>query len=193
MNLDGEFDLAASRKDVWEALNDTEVLKNCVPGCEALEKISDTQFEALVRAKVGPLNAKFKTDISLRDVNPPESYSLVAKSKGGAAGMGEGVAQVELLETGTGTQLKYVVEFKVQGKLAQIGSRLLMNVIQKMSNQFFSDFASHFAPGVEPEVGVDSAPTRIASADKDTGNGNRLVLIASGIVAAMLGYWFLAA
>lgn len=190
MNLDGEFQLAAAREEVWDALNNTEILKECIPGCEELEKLSDTEFEALVRAKVGPVNAKFKTQVSLRDVNPPASYSLVAKSKGGAAGMGEGVARVELSETAGGTELKYDVEFKVQGKLAQIGSRLLMNVIQKMSNEFFSKFASNFASQSQPETEAESTPIRKEPAD-DT--GRKPIWIAAGIVAAGLGYWFLAA
>ncbi len=144
MNLDGDFLLTASRQEVWDKLNDTEVLKDCIPGCEALDETSENVYQAGIRAKVGPVNAKFKSEISLRDINEPESYVLAVKSKGGAAGMGEGLARVQLLEQDNATQLNYSVEFKVQGKLAQIGSRLIMNVIQKMSNQFFSKFAAYF-------------------------------------------------
>ena len=151
MNLEGDFLVAASRQEVWDKLNDTEVLKTCIPGCETLDETSENTFLATIRAKVGPVNAKFKSEISLRDINEPESYLLSVKSKGGAAGMGEGLARVNLLEQGSATQLNYVVEFKVQGKLAQIGSRLIMNVIQKMSNQFFSKFITHF-PEVEDEA-----------------------------------------
>lgn len=146
MDLDGEFQLAGSREDVWHALNDLDVLKQCIPGCEELSFVTEEHFQAAIRAKVGPVNAKFNTEIRLEDVKPPESYSLVVDSKGGAAGIGEGIAHVKLLENSGGTLLKYTVEFKVKGKLAQIGSRLIMNVIQKMSNEFFSKFAAHF-PG----------------------------------------------
>lgn len=147
MNLNGEFQLAASREVVWQALNDLDVLKECIPGCEELDALADDHFQAKIRAKVGPVNAKFSTEIRLNDVIAPESYSLTVNSKGGAAGMGEGIAHVKLLENPQGTELQYIVEFKVKGKLAQIGSRLIMNVIQKMSNAFFSKFAAHF-----PEV-----------------------------------------
>lgn len=189
MNLDGEFQLSAAREKVWEALNDTDVLKECIPGCEELDKLSETQFAALVRAKVGPVNAKFKTEIELQDVKPPESYSLVAKSKGGAAGMGEGVARVQLNETGEGTELNYSVDFKVQGKLAQIGSRLLMNVIQKMSNEFFSKFASNFPSEVQAEPEPELPPGKDEPADRSFNP----VWVAAGVLAAGLGYWFLAA
>jgi carbon monoxide dehydrogenase subunit G len=144
MNLDGNFLLAASQQEVWDKLNNTEVLKQCIPGCEALDEISENSFQATIRAKVGPVNAKFKSVINLQDINEPESYVLSVKSKGGAAGMGEGLARVNLIEQEDNTRLEYSVEFKVQGKLAQIGSRLIMNVIQKLSNEFFSKFVECF-------------------------------------------------
>lgn len=187
MNLDGEFKLPAAKESVWDALNDIEVLKECIPGCEELEQLSETELEASVRAKIGPVNAKFKTQVNLRDVNPPESYTLAVKSKGGAAGMGEGLAQVELSECEEGTQLKYAVDFKVQGKLAQIGSRLLMNVIQKMSNEFFSKFASHFVSEEEAVLQEESLPNEV----EETKQNNKLVWIGVGILAAVFGVWLL--
>lgn len=144
MNLDGDYLLAATRQEVWDKLNDTEVLRDCIPGCEMLDEISAHSYLATIRAKVGPVNAKFKSEINLRDINEPESYVLSVKSKGGAAGMGEGLARVKLSEQENNTKLDYSVEFKVQGKLAQIGSRLLMNVIKKLSNEFFSRFVACF-------------------------------------------------
>ncbi len=144
MILDGQFQLGACRQEVWDKLNDTQVLKKCIPGCESLDESSDHCFQATIRAKIGPMNATFKSELMLRDINEPESYTLAVKSKGGAAGMGEGIAEVSLIENDDGTQLKYSVDFKVQGKLAQIGSRLINNVIKKLSNEFFDRFAENF-------------------------------------------------
>jgi uncharacterized protein len=150
MIFEGRFLLEAPQQLVWERLNDTRVLQACIPGCESLEEVTENSYLASIRAKVGPLNAKFKSEIVLREINEPLSYLLSIKSKGGAAGMGEGLARVELLGHENSTELNYSVEFKVQGKLAQIGSRLIMNVIQKMSNEFFSQFAAFF-PGQNTE------------------------------------------
>ena len=146
MDLQGEFKVSAPRQSVWDALNDVGVLKQCIPGCKELNKLSDEKFQAVVGAKLGPVNATFQTIIELQNINAPESYTLVAKSKGGAAGMGEGIANINLTEDSTGTLLQYSVEFKVFGKLAQIGQRFMKTTIQKLSDEFFSKFSSHFEP-----------------------------------------------
>ena len=140
LKTDGEVKFDAEREPVWKALNDIEVLKACIPGCESLELVGENEFHALVRAKVGPVNSSFNTTIHLEDIVEPESYSLRVHSKGGAAGIGEAIARVKLIDESPGTCLKYEVEFKVKGKLAQIGSRLIMNVIQKLSREFFASF-----------------------------------------------------
>ena len=151
MILDGQFQLAAPRQEVWDKLNNTQVLKGCIPGCETLEESEENSFQAIIRAKVGPISAKFKSVINLRDIVEPKCYTLNVTSKGGAAGMGEGVAQVALLEKDGGTQLNYSVELKVRGKLAQIGSRLINNTIIKLSNEFFDKFAAQFKnPDAKP-------------------------------------------
>ena len=186
MNLDGEFQLASSREAVWRALNDLDVLKQCIPGCEELHALAEDHFQAAIRAKVGPVNAKFTTEIRLENINEPESYSLVVDSKGGAAGMGEGVAHVKLVENSDGTLLQYNVEFKVKGKLAQIGSRLIMNVIQKMSNEFFSKFAAYFPKqeNLEQEVAGDSGE----SSCHDSANISPVVLLVSAVVMVFILY-----
>lgn len=144
MNHSGQFKLNAPAQEVWDKLNNIDILQICIPGCESLELSSANCFQAIIRAKIGPINAKFDSEINLRDIKEPESYTLAVKSKGGAAGMGEGLARVELLEQEGGTQLNYSVDLKVQGKLAQIGSRLINNVIKKLSNEFFDRFAANF-------------------------------------------------
>ena len=142
MKTDGDVKFDAPREAVWKALNDVAVLQACIPGCESLSVVGENEFQAKVRAKVGPVNSSFNTTINLEDVVEPESYSLRVHSKGGAAGIGEAIARVNLIDESPGTSLKYEVEFKVKGKLAQIGSRLIMNVIQKLSREFFESFES---------------------------------------------------
>ena len=155
MNLRGEFRVNAPRQSVWDALNDVRVLQQCIPGCKQLTQLSDEKFQADVIAKLGPVNAAFQTEIELQDVNAPESYTLVVKSKGGAAGMGKGIAKVNLCEDNTGTLLQYTVEFKVFGKLAQIGQRFMKTTIQKLSEEFFSKFSSNFEPRDISVVDID--------------------------------------
>ena len=145
MNIEGEYQLHAPRQEVWDKLNDVGVLRECIPGCESLEQDQEHHFEAIIRAKIGPINAKFVSQIQLQDVNEPEYYTLSVRSKGGAAGMGEGLARVKLLEQDDKVLLQYSVELKVKGKLAQIGSRLINNTVVKLSNEFFDAFAGRFS------------------------------------------------
>ena len=150
MELEGKYQLPAKQQLVWEALNDVEVLKKNITGCESMERKSEDQFEALVRAKLGPVSALFTSTISLQDIVPPESYTLVVKGQGGTAGMGEGIVKVNLIEQEGFTELMYFVEMKVYGKLAQVGSRLMKNSINKLSDEFFRGFSEHFGATVEP-------------------------------------------
>lgn len=145
MKLSGEYSLAAQRQEVWNALNNIRVLRESIPGCESLEEVSENEMLAMVRTRLGPVNALFKTEIHLRNIDAPTSYTLVAKGKGGSAGIGEGIAAVSLVEAGADTILRYEVDFHVHGKLAQIGSRLMVNTLQKLSRSFFSNFSSKFA------------------------------------------------
>ena len=147
MEMTGEYRIAASRETVWKALNDPDVLKECIPGCEELEKVSDTEFTAKVKAKVGPVSARFAGAVTLEDLNPPKSYAIVGEGKGGAAGFAKGGAKVTLEEDGDATVLRYEAEAKVGGKLAQIGSRLIAGTAKKLANQFFGNFVEVVAPG----------------------------------------------
>jgi hypothetical protein len=142
MQMTGEYRIEAPRDKVWEALNDPEVLKASIPGCEEMHQTGDDSFEAKVRAKVGPVNAKFAGSVKLSDINPPESYTISGEGKGGAAGFASGGAKVRLEEVdGGATQLHYDVEAKVGGKMAQLGSRLIDSTAKKMADQFFANFA----------------------------------------------------
>ncbi len=140
MDMSGEYRIPAPRDAVWEALNDPDVLRECIPGCDSLEKTSDTSFEANVTAKVGPVKAKFGGSVELSDMNPPESYRISGQGKGGAAGFAKGGAEVFLSEDGNETVLRYEVNATVGGKLAQIGSRLVDSTARKMADKFFTRF-----------------------------------------------------
>ncbi|TQV72515.1 carbon monoxide dehydrogenase subunit G [Denitrobaculum tricleocarpae] len=141
MDMTGEYRLNASREAVYDALNDPEILKQCIPGCEEIEKTSDTEMTAKVVAKVGPVKAKFNGAVTLSDLNRPESYSISGEGKGGAAGFAKGGAKVRLEEDGEGTLMHYEVHADIGGKLAQLGSRLIDGTAKKMAKDFFETFA----------------------------------------------------
>ena len=142
MEMNGEREIAAPRQVVYDALNDPEVLKESIPGCETVERTSDTSFTAKVALKVGPVKAKFTGDVSLEDLNPPESYSLVGKGKGGPAGFASGRANVALAEQNGGTLLSYTVDVEIGGKIAQLGSRLIDGTANRLSGEFFDKFSA---------------------------------------------------
>jgi carbon monoxide dehydrogenase subunit G len=140
VEIKGEYRIPADRQTVWNALNDPEVLKRCIPGCESMEKAADGSYSARMLAKIGPVKAKFSTLISLSDLNPPQSYVISGQGKGGPAGFGKGSAEVRLTEIGDQTQLNYSASMQVGGKLAQVGSRLVVGAARKYANDFFSRF-----------------------------------------------------
>lgn len=143
MEMTGEQLIAASQDKTWKALNDLEVLKACVPGCESIVPSGDNQFDVVLTAKVGPVSAKFKGKLALADLDPPNSYNLSFEGQGGVAGFAKGSAKVTLSPDGQGTHLGYAVKANVGGKLAQIGSRLIDGAARKLAEQFFSSFNKH--------------------------------------------------
>ena len=146
MELTGEYRIGASRQEVWDALNDPTVLKECIPGCQELEKTSDAEMSAVVVSKVGPVKATFKGEVKLENLKPPESYSINGEGKGGVAGFAKGGANVELIEDGSDTILRYSANAQVGGKLAQLGARLINSTAKKMADDFFGKFAMKFSP-----------------------------------------------
>ncbi|MCR4268580.1 carbon monoxide dehydrogenase subunit G [Nitratireductor sp. ZSWI3] len=141
MVIEGEERIEAPVQAVWQALNDPEVLKDCIPGCEELEKTSDTEFAATVALKIGPIKARFNGAVELTNLNPPHSYTISGEGKGGVAGFAKGGADVTLTEDGPGaTILTYSAKADVGGKMAQLGSRLIQSTSKKLAGQFFSDF-----------------------------------------------------
>ena len=142
MDMTGEQRIAASRDDVWKALNDPEVLRACIPGCEDLTKHSDTEMTAVVVQKIGPVKARFEGEVELVNINAPESYTIQGEGKGGVAGFAKGGADVTLAEDGEETILSYEVRATIGGKLARLGSRLIDSTAKKLANQFFENFQS---------------------------------------------------
>ena len=140
MEMTGEYLIPAPRERVWEALNDPEILGQAVPGCEEIEKLSDREMTATVQAKVGPVKAKFKGAVALKDINAPESYRIEGQGEGGIAGFAKGGADVKLAEDGDGTILSYTANAQVGGKIAQLGSRLINSSAKKTADQFFKAF-----------------------------------------------------
>ncbi len=148
MDISGEFDIPASRQQVWEALNDPDVLAQCIPGCESIERESDTAFVAKMKAKIGPVKARFESRILLSNLNPPQSYTISGEGKGGPAGFGKGSADVTLAEIDGNTTLHYTAKLLVGGKLAQVGSRLVGGAARKIANDFFGKFVEVVAQPV---------------------------------------------
>ena len=163
MDMTGEYRIRAPRRQVWEALNDPAVLRQCIPGCDELEQVSDTELVARVTAKVGPVKAKFSGGVTLSDIAAPESYTISGEGKGGAAGFAKGSARVRLVENGDGqTVLHYEAHAQVGGKLAQLGTRLIGGTAKKMADDFFGRFSQVVAPA--PVISAEDALATTADA-----------------------------
>jgi carbon monoxide dehydrogenase subunit G len=163
MQLASQQSLPVSQAAAWAALNDTEILKACIPGCESITETEPNHYDVAMTAAVGPVKAKFKGKLKLSDLNPPQSYVINFEGQGGAAGHGKGKAEVRLEPQGDAeTLLQYTATASVGGKIAQIGSRLVDMAAQKMAGEFFSKFDAalrerHPAPAA-PEATPDTAP-----------------------------------
>jgi uncharacterized protein len=147
MTMTGEVQLPATREVVWAKLNDAEVLKACIPGCEELNKTSDTEFDAVATTKIGPVKARFKGNVHLTDLDPPNGYKISGEGSGGVAGFAKGGAIVALSEKDGGTLLSYSVDAQIGGKLAQLGQRLVNGAAKKLADDFFQKFAAQVAEG----------------------------------------------
>jgi len=150
--------IPASQQATWEALNDPEVLKACVPGCESITLVNPNEYQVLMTARVGPVSAKFRGRLSLFDIKPPTSYSLAFEGQGGAAGFAKGAAQVQLSPQGEQTRLAYDVKANVGGKLAQIGSRLVDAAAKKVADEFFQNFTKRMSSAEDTTVVTSAAP-----------------------------------
>ncbi len=186
MELQGQRLIPAPLERTWAALNDPAVLKDCIAGCESLERDGDNAFNAALAVRIGPVNARFKGRLQLADVQPPTSYTIHFDGQGGVAGFGKGSAEVKLQPAGAAqTQLSYVAKAQVGGKIAQVGSRLVDAAASKVAQDFFQAFESKLAAeaGATPAV-VPAAP---AAARK----GVPLWWWAAGAAIVLLALWWL--
>ncbi len=193
MDMTGEFRIPASRQKVWEALNDPAVLQKCIPGCEEVQKLSDTEMQAKVTAKVGPVKARFGGKVTLSDLDPPNGYKITGEGSGGAAGFAKGGAAVQLSDEGQGTRLTYKVDAHVGGKLAQIGSRLIDATARKMADDFFRNFTEVVGGGAAaaPEAAVAAPPPQPASPQAASPRLPPVIWVAGlVIVVGILLYFF---
>lgn len=160
MEMTGEYRIPAPRQKVWEALNDPEILKTSIPGCQELEKRSDTEMAATVVTKIGPVKATFKGEVTLSNIDAPAGYTIAGEGKGGVAGFAKGGADVSLVEDGDDTILRYTAKAQVGGKLAQLGARLIDATAKQMADQFFGAFAAR--------VGGAEAAAKTAGAGEES-------------------------
>jgi len=184
--MTGEQLIPASQQDVWEALNDPDVLKACVPGCESITLVNPNEYQVLMTARVGPVSAKFRGRLSLSDIKPPTSYSLAFEGQGGAAGFAKGGAQVKLVPEKEQTRLLYDVKANVGGKLAQIGSRLVDAAAKKVADEFFKNFNDRMSASEDETVVMHPEPahghggTETSTAALPTVSNTTLIFFAAG-------------
>ena len=196
MEMNGSRTVPADIETTWRALNDPEVLKACIAGCESVERVSDNEYRLTMTARVGPVSARFTGRIVLADIVAPTSYTLSFEGQGGAAGFAKGEARVTLADNNPGTRIDYQAKAQVGGKLAQIGSRLVDGAAAKVADDFFARFADRLG-GPSPAT-VDAGATNISANPVTTASQIRAALrtmsvrlaLAAAIIAVMAIYWF---
>ena len=191
MEQSGEYRIAASREDVWAALNDPDVLGACIDGCQTITRSDEQHFDVAVKAKIGPVSATFQAQLELTELNPPISYVINGNAKGGAAGFAKGVANVSLTEEGDVTLLRYGVKANVGGKLAQVGSRLIDGAARKMADDFFETFSKRLGPQVAAadaaeQAGVSAQETAALREYEKSGGGFIWLIAFAVLVLAMV-------
>ena len=184
MEMTGEYRIPAPKERVWEALNDPEILRQSIPGCQELVKASDTEMTAKVLAKVGPVSTKFSGKVTLSDLDPPNSYTISGEGQGGVAGFANGSARVELVEDGGETILRYSANAIVGGKLAQIGSRLIDATAKKMANDFFGKFVEVI--GAPTVATAAEAPAATPAPAPATSKGLSPAVWIAGLIAIVV-------
>jgi len=182
MKLTGSYKIPTDKQTVWDALNNPDILQECIPGCEEFKKNSDTSFTATATNKIGPFNASFTGDVELKDLNPPNSYKLVGQGNS-PVGFASGEATVTLSEEDGQTVLSYDVEANVGGKIAQVGSRLIDMTAKKMADIFFGKFSEVVSPEGSKPVAVDDG--------KKPFNKKLIFALATLIVMGLILFAFL--
>lgn len=190
MEMTGQQFIALPQAEVWRGLNDPEILKQSIPGCDSVERVSETEYKVTMTAAVGPVKAKFAGKMTLSDLNPPNSYSIAFEGSGGAAGFAKGSAAVTLAPEGDGTKLSYTARANIGGKLAQVGARLIDGVAKKQAEDFFNRFNAVMAPAAPaPAASAAAAPAAPRAPEAEPFNP---LWIVGGVLAAMLlVHWLL--
>jgi carbon monoxide dehydrogenase subunit G len=184
MELKGERPIAAPLQTTWDALNNPEVLKACIAGCETLERIGEDAFQAVLTVRVGPVSARFRGNLKMTDVKALQSYTIHFDGQGGVAGFGKGSADVALAPDGAGTRLSYVARAQVGGKMAQVGSRLIDAAAGKIAEDFFNAFEAALNPA--QDVGTAGEKAAVAAAVPASGNNTVWWAVSVVIVAAAI-------
>jgi uncharacterized protein len=192
MEMKGSRTVPSAMETTWRALNDPEVLKECIAGCESIERVSDNEYKVAMTARVGPVSARFSGRIVMSDIVPPTSYTLSFEGQGGAAGFAKGQARVALAANDPGTRIDYQANAQVGGKLAQIGSRLVDGAAAKVADDFFARFVERLS-GSQPEAVTADAASAAAPPDGPMRAVMRSMSVrlalAAIIIAAMAIYW----
>jgi uncharacterized protein len=192
MKLTGSYQINLEKQKVWESLNNPEILKQAIPGCEEFKKNSDTEFTAIATNKIGPFNASFTGDIELKDLNPPNSYKITG-SGNSPVGFASGEATVSLEDHEGGTKLIYNVEANVGGKIAQVGSRLIDMTAKKMADIFFGNFSELIAPQTNKTKSNNKNSKQNFLEKKQNKSLNKTLLYSLfAICLGIAGYYFLA-
>ena len=194
MDMQGQRQLGVTQQQAWEALNDPQMLKQCISGCDKMELMEDGRYAVGMSVKIGPVSAKFAGKIELADVTPPESYTLKFDGQGGVAGFGKGVSQVKLTPNEQGTMLDYTVNAQVGGKIAQLGQRLIDGVAKSMAEDFFAKFEAAMQerhPKVEAvPLAASQTPDPVEASSTPQESSNKLWFVAIALAVAMLYFWF---
>jgi uncharacterized protein len=185
MEMTGDQLIPLAQADVWRGLNDPEILKACIAGCESIDKTAENEYKIAMVAAVGPVKARFTGKLALSDINPPNSYSIAFEGSGGAAGFAKGGADVKLATEGSSTRLTYTAKANIGGKLAQIGSRLVDGVAQKMADDFFVKFSNVMGSSASSNA---AAPAAAAHEGAEAEPFNP-IWIVGGTILAMLVVW----
>ena len=190
MRFEGDALIPAAPEAVWKGLNDPEVLRRSIPGCQAMEQTGEREFTATVVARVGPVSATFKGKVELDDLNPPLSYTLRGRGQGGPAGFAKGAARITLAPEGDGTRLTYVADADIGGKLASVGGRLIQGVAKKTADDFFAGFSRVLTGGEEAAAapaGGATAPATAPAAGPAAGHIPLIDRVAWLLVGLALG------
>ena len=187
MEMRGEYQISADRQTVWDALNEPEVLRDCLEGCESFDKVSDSDFKARITTRVGPIKTTFACSIQLTDIDPPNAYTISGQGNGGASGFARGSIKVSLSESEGATVLGYAVDASLRGKIGQMGSRVVDSVARSMAERFFGNFTAivdeRMSAASETEPTPDRENTRTTRL--------RVILITAACAIVILGLGYL--